>query len=123
MPVEVAFDSPLATAINTAIQPKLQEVGWATESDASSLAELIVLMLANGKSEEEIAAEMAGDLLHLEPGDSTAREFSSWLFQQIDQLNAQLNGAPEPAEGDVEMDTDALNAYVSPTTLHQASTN
>ncbi|TQV95920.1 nuclear polyadenylated RNA-binding protein Nab2 [Cordyceps javanica] len=115
MPVEVAFDSPLATAINTAIQPKLQEVGWASESDASSLAELIVLMLANGKSEEEIATEMAGDLLHLEPGDATAREFSKWLFQQIDELNAQLNGATAaPGEGDVDMDTDSLNAPTGP---------
>lgn len=112
MPVEVTFDSPLAAAITAAIQPKLQEVGWASESDASSLAELIVLMLANGKSEEAIAAEIEGDLLHLEPGDSTAREFSKWLFLQIDQLNTQLNGAPEQAEGDVEMDTDSLNAYV-----------
>ncbi|KAM3508455.1 hypothetical protein MY10362_001186 [Beauveria mimosiformis] len=114
MPVEVAFDSPLAAAINTAIQPKLQQVGWASEQDASSLAELIVLMLANGKSEEEIAAEMAGDLLHLEPGDATAREFSKWLFQHIDELNAQINGAPQPAEPDVDMDTESLNAPTGP---------
>ncbi|EGX90566.1 nuclear polyadenylated RNA-binding protein Nab2, putative [Cordyceps militaris CM01] len=114
MPVELNLDSPLATAINAAIQPKLQEVGWASESDASSLAELIVLMLANGKSEEEIATEMAGDLLHLEPGDATAREFSRWLFQQIDELNTQMNGVPAPAEGDVEMDTDSLNAPTGP---------
>ncbi|OAA63961.1 nuclear polyadenylated RNA-binding protein Nab2 [Cordyceps fumosorosea ARSEF 2679] len=114
MPVEVTFDTPLAAAINTAIQPKLQEVGWASESDASSLAELIVLMLANGKSEEEIATEMAVDLLHLEPGDATAREFSRWLFQQIDELNALMN-APAPSEGgDVDMDTESLNAPTGP---------
>ncbi|OAR03142.1 hypothetical protein LLEC1_05583 [Akanthomyces lecanii] len=123
MPVEVSFESPLAAAINNAIQPKLQEVGWASESDASSLAELIVLMLANGKSEEEIATEMAGDMLHLEPGDSTAREFSKWLFHQIDELNAQLNGAPLPAEGDVDMDTDSLNAPTGPRAMRNGQGN
>lgn len=108
MPVEIALNTPLADAINAAIQPKLQEVGWASESEASGLAEYIILMLVNGRSEEEIATDLAVDLLNLGPDDAGVREFSKWLFQQIDVLNAQLNGGEAPAqqEGAPEMDTD-----------------
>jgi hypothetical protein len=114
MPVEIALNTPLADAINSAIQPKLQEVGWASESEASGLAEYIILMLVNGRSEEEIATDLAVDLLNLGPEDASVREFSKWLFQQIDVLNAQLNGGEAPAqqEGAAEMDTD-MGADVS----------
>lgn len=127
MPVEVSLNTPLAEALNAAIQPKLVEVGWGTGgADDSALAEYIILMLVNGKTQDQIAAELSGDLLNLGPDDPSTRDFSQWLFEQIEALNAQLNGggntdsgANQDAATEGEMDTDMnagdvseLNAYV-----------
>ncbi|EHA57411.1 hypothetical protein MGG_09923 [Pyricularia oryzae 70-15] len=90
MPVEIALNTPLADALTSAIQPKLVEVGWGTGgADDSALAEYIILMLVNGKTQEEIAAELAGDLLSLGPDDPNALDFAKWLFEQIAILNGQ----------------------------------
>ncbi|TAQ89223.1 hypothetical protein B7494_g2434 [Chlorociboria aeruginascens] len=84
-------------ALNTAIQPKLVEVGWSSEgTDDSALSEYIILMLSNGKTQEQIAAELSGDLLNLGPDDPGARDFAQWLFQQVDLLNSQLNEGEFP---------------------------
>jgi hypothetical protein len=94
MSIEVVLDTPLSHALNAAIQPKLIEVGWSTGGDDdSALSEYIILMLVNGKTQEQIAAELSGDLLNLGPDDPGARDFSQWLFEQVVVLNAQLNGA------------------------------
>ncbi|KAI1465718.1 uncharacterized protein F4812DRAFT_437302 [Daldinia caldariorum] len=99
MSIEVAMNTPLADALNQAIQPKLVEVGWASGgADDSALSEYIILMLVNGKTQDQIAAELAGDLLSLGPDDPGARDFAKWLFDQIESLNAQLNGAPAQSE-------------------------
>lgn len=88
------MDSPLAHALNAAIQPKLVEVGWSTGgADDSALSEYIILMLVNGKTQEQIAAELSGDLLNLGPDDPGARDFSQWLFRQVDILNSHQIGA------------------------------
>lgn len=121
MSVEINMDTPLADALNAAILPKLVEVGWGSGgSDDNGLAEYIILMLVNGKSQEQIAAELSGELLSLPSDDPVVLEFSKWLFEQIDVLNAQLNGG-QPAGGEAmadasqegefsaEMDTD-MNA-------------
>lgn len=120
MPVEVSLNTPLAEALDSAIKPKLIEVGWATGSDDSALSEYIVLMLVNGKSQDQIAADLSGDLLGLPADDPTVHNFSRWLFEQVDLLNVQLNGG-QSASGDAmegasqdmtqggEMDTD-MNA-------------
>lgn len=95
MVVEVTLNTPLAEALSDVVQPKLSEIGWNTGGlDDSALGEYIILMLVNGKSQEQIAAELSNDLLNLEPDNSGAIEFSSWLFEQVDILNAQLNGQP-----------------------------
>ncbi|KAL7628786.1 hypothetical protein AAE478_000301 [Parahypoxylon ruwenzoriense] len=106
MAIEVAMNTPLADALNMAIQPKLVEVGWATGgADDSALSEYIVLMLVNGKTQDQIAAELAGDLLSLGPDDPGARDFAKWLFDQIEALNARLNGAP------IQLDSTAGGAF------------
>ncbi|TVY20560.1 Nuclear polyadenylated RNA-binding protein NAB2 [Lachnellula arida] len=92
MPVEVVLDTPLAQALNSVIQPKLVDVGWSTGGTENDLSEYIILMLVNGKTQEQIAAELSGDLLNLEPDNPDARNFSRWLFDQVDLLNSQLNG-------------------------------
>ena len=90
MSVEVALQTPLAHALNAVIQPKLVEVGWSTGGDDdSALSEYIILMLVNGKTQEQIATELSGDLLNLGPDDPGAREFSQWLFQQVELLNLE----------------------------------
>lgn len=104
MSVEVETGSPLALALNAAIIPKLSEVGWSTGGDDdSNLSEYIILMLANGKSQDEIAAELSGDLLNLGDNDPGAREFAQWLFQQVEQFTSQHNGGTGLAVGDAEM--------------------
>ena len=51
MSVEISIESPLAQALNSAIQPKLVEVGWSSGGgDEGQLAEYILLMLANNKT-------------------------------------------------------------------------
>ncbi|KAH8814952.1 hypothetical protein F5884DRAFT_693599 [Xylogone sp. PMI_703] len=102
MSVEVVLESPLAHALHAAIQPKLVEVGWSGTADESALSEYIILMLANGKTQDQVAAELSGDLLNLPLDDPGARDFSQWLFEQVEILSAQLNGggpgsASEPA--------------------------
>ncbi|KAF4979280.1 hypothetical protein FZEAL_4479 [Fusarium zealandicum] len=136
MPVQVSLNTPLAEALNAAIQPKLVEVGWGTGgADDSALAEYIILMLANGSSQDQIAAELSGDLLHLGPDDPSTREFSQWLFEQIDALNSQVNGGDSTSgatqEGAMggEMDTDMsagdasseLNAPTGPRSMRNGN--
>ena len=93
MAVEVTLNTPLADALNDVVQPKLVDVGWSTgASDDSALAEYIILMLVNGKTQEQIASELSNDLLNLGPDDVGAIEFSNWLFQQVEILHNQING-------------------------------
>lgn len=112
MSLEIGLGTPLAEALNAAIQPKLLEVGWGTGgSDDSALAEYIILMLVNGKTQDQIAAELSGDLLNLPHDDPVVHEFSKWLFEQVHILsapNGQQNGGGD-SMGDAaggEMDTD-----------------
>lgn len=124
MSIEVAPGTPLAEALNSAILPKLVEAGWGTGGDEDgALAEYIILMLVNGKTQEQIAHELSSELLSLPPDDPAVLAFSQWLFETLAQLHSQLNGAQAP-QGDApvsEMDTDMgapegseLNAYVPP---------
>lgn len=88
MPVEVALGTPLADALSLVIQPKLVENGWSTgDLDDNALAEYILLMLVNGKAQQEMASELSTDLLGLSPEDSGAKDFAQWLFEQVETLN------------------------------------
>lgn len=127
MSVEISLDTPLANALSAAIQPKLMEVGWASGSDDSALSEYIILMLVNGKTQEQIAAELSGELLNLPPDDPGALDFARWLFEQIGILNGQLNetqaaGNDAGAAGDMDTDMGAgdvseLNAPTGPRSM------
>ncbi|KAA8644417.1 hypothetical protein EYZ11_002774 [Aspergillus tanneri] len=97
MATMVAAGSPLAEALAIAIQPKLIEMGWSSDSgDDSALIEYVILMLINGKTQEQIAGELSNDLLGLGEGDTQALDFSRWLFEQVETLNQQLNGGGAP---------------------------
>ncbi|KAL7794513.1 hypothetical protein V8C37DRAFT_59803 [Trichoderma ceciliae] len=138
MSVEIGLGTPLADALNAAIQPKLLEVGWGTGGgDDSALAEYIILMLVNGKTQDQIAAELAGDLLNLSPDDPVVHDFSKWLFDQIHILSThdgQGNGgdsmgdfSPGDAAGG-DMDTDMgshgmpeLNAPTGPRSMRNGN--
>ncbi|KAK2736788.1 hypothetical protein FQN57_000560 [Myotisia sp. PD_48] len=99
MGISVELNTPLAAALNDVVQPKLVEVGWSSGGgDDSALAEYVILMLVNGKTQEQIAAELSNDLLSLGPEDTEAAEFSKWLFQQVELLDKQLNGGPSEPE-------------------------
>ncbi|ERT02801.1 hypothetical protein HMPREF1624_01103 [Sporothrix schenckii ATCC 58251] len=113
MPVEITMQSPLAEALQREVQKKLAENGWAPSDDSdNTMAEYIILMLVNGRQEDEISGELARDLLNLDPEDNSAREFSKWLFETVETQNATINGPPaaqvapahDNADQDVEMD-------------------
>ena len=111
MAVEVALNTPLAEALSNVVQPKLSEVGWSTGGlDDSALGEYIILMLVNGKTQEQIAAELSNDLLNLGPDDTGATDFAKWLFEQVHILNSQLNGFPAP-QASQEQQGQALPSY------------
>lgn len=118
MSIEVASGTPLAEALQGAVQPKLAEVGWSTGAqDDVALSEYIILMLINGKTQEQIANEIGTDLLGLGENDPQALEFAKWLFEQVHVMNAQLNGG---SQQDAEMSS-AQGAGVSGTESVSAS--
>ncbi|KAL8675042.1 MAG: hypothetical protein Q9168_000525 [Polycauliona sp. 1 TL-2023] len=111
MSVEVSLNTPLADALSNVVQPKLTELGWSSGGlDDSALGEYIILMLVNGKTQDQIASELSNDLLSFGPGDSGATDFASWLFEQVHLLNAQLSGdvAPQPQQAS---DAQAIPSY------------
>jgi hypothetical protein len=89
----VALETPLAETLSSAVHSKIVEEGW-TPDDDTSLAEYIVLMLANGKTQDQIASELAGELLQDAKGTS---EFAQWLFDQVNVLSSGGTGA-DPSE-------------------------
>lgn len=112
MAVEVTLNTPLAEALSNVVQPKLSEVGWSTGGlDDSALGEYIILMLVNGKTQEQIAAELSNDLLNLGPDDSGATDFSRWLFEQVDLLNSQLNGGSVQQQQPTVQAAQAIPSY------------
>ncbi|KAE8353619.1 nuclear polyadenylated RNA-binding protein Nab2 [Aspergillus coremiiformis] len=97
MTTMVAVGTPLAEALSNVIQPKLVEMGWSSDGgDDSALTEYVILMLVNGKTQEQIAGELSNDLLGLGEGDTQALDFSRWLFEQVETLNQQINGEDVP---------------------------
>jgi hypothetical protein len=93
MPATVAPETPLAEALANVVQPKLVEMGWSSDSgEDSALTEYVILMLVNGKTQEQIAEELSNDLLNLGEGDTQAIDFSRWLFEQVEVLNNKING-------------------------------
>ncbi|KAL8860401.1 MAG: hypothetical protein Q9178_003060 [Gyalolechia marmorata] len=97
MSVEVSLNTPLADALSNVVQPKLTELGWSTGGlDDSALGEYIILMLVNGKTQDQIAAELSNDLLSFGPGDTGAADFAKWLFEQVQLLHAQISGHAVP---------------------------
>lgn len=121
MAVEISMESPVAQQLNDLLRPKLIEVGWSTEGEEGALSEYIILMLVNGKTQEQIASELSGDLLNLGPDDPGARDFAQWLFEQVAYLQQAAHGVAQNGTGvvvqDAEMgDTTEIsgnNMYVS----------
>ena len=107
MTVQVVGNSALAQALQNVVQPKLVEVGWGGVDD-STLAEYIILMLVNGKTQDQIASELSNDLLGLGPDDHGAIDFSQWLFEQVELLNSQINKSSDDVDsGQPETDGEA----------------
>lgn len=113
MPATVAPETPLAEALANVVQPKLVEMGWSSDSgEDSALTEYVILMLVNGKTQEQIAEELSNDLLNLGEGDTQAIDFSRWLFEQVEVLNNKINGVASVPDA-------APAAQASPTSNNQ----
>ncbi|KAL1966299.1 hypothetical protein VTN77DRAFT_4652 [Rasamsonia byssochlamydoides] len=99
MPPTVTLGTPLAEALSNVVQPKLVEMGWSADGgEDSALTEYVILMLVNGKTQEQIAEELSNDLLNLGEGDTQALDFSRWLFEQVEILDKQINGAAQASD-------------------------
>jgi hypothetical protein len=127
--VEVQLGTPLAKALSQAIQQKFNELGWASGGADEALADYIVLMIGNGKTQQEITSELSTDFLSIPSDDPNLLEFVRWLFDHINTIDANLDG-PAPtndsamggAQEDTAMDgnfdasmtdgSNELNAYV-----------
>lgn len=97
MTTAVALGTPLAEALSNTIPSKVAEMGWSTGGgEDSALTEYIILMLVNGKTQEQISNELSNDLLGLGEDDTQALEFSRWLFEQVEMLDRQFNGGGNP---------------------------
>lgn len=109
----ITTDSPVGQALQARLLPKLMELGWSSGEQDDTLSEYIVLMLVNGNNEEEIAHELSTDLLSAEPDDPAPANFAKWLFEQVNEIQQQMQGgqaAPSgPAQeiigGDASADT------------------
>jgi hypothetical protein len=103
MSVEVALGTPLAEALNMAIQGKIAELGWANPgTEGSAMSEYFLLMLANGKTESEIAAEIAGVLsaqLGPEPAQSADAMDGAKDDPMDGSFDASMDTSDTPAAG------------------------
>jgi hypothetical protein len=118
MTSEVVLGTPLADSLQTSVQQKLAEAGWSTGGlDDSALAEYILLMLVNGKTQDQIASELSNELLGLAPEDTGGIEFTAWLFHQVAVLNGhggQENVAISADAPSTTIDSESGNAIAEP---------
>lgn len=104
----ISEESPLADQLKSAVQAKAIEHSWTQDEDDTSLAEYIVLMVANGKTQDQIAAELSGDLLQDAGG---IEEFTHWLTDYVAKLTG-AGGHEEPAQSvQAQADTSIPAAY------------
>ena len=97
MATDLAAGTPLAQSLQNLVQPKLAEFGWTTGGDDTTLFDYILLMLSNGKNEEQVATELSNDLLDEAEGENTdTHRFARWLFEQVDQLRGNFAGGNAP---------------------------
>lgn len=104
----ISEESPLAEQLKNAVQAKVLEAGWTQDDDDTSLAEYIVLMVANGKTQEQIAAELSGELLQDAQGTA---EFAQWLTEQVSLLTGGANKEDTAQEDTVQEDAPIPAAY------------
>lgn len=90
----------MAQAIQSAVQPKLIENGWVAEENDTTLSEYVTVMVVDGKTVEDITAELGGDLLGVGADDPAVGEFANWLFEQVRALAAP---APSVTDGNMDM--------------------
>lgn len=103
--IKVLNESPLAMALNQAIQLKLGELGWASGDSDTALAEFIVLLLVDQKEPDQVLEEITGGIIPVGPEDPSAKQFVEWLFDQIEVIHAQIgDDGAEGAQEDYAMD-------------------
>lgn len=108
MSVELVAGSPQAAQLQNQVQSRLVELEFSTEDDAA-LAEYIVLMVGNGKTQEQITVELATDFLGIETDNPSVLDFGIWLSEQVsnltggstqvDSTTSHAQPQPQPQEG------------------------
>lgn len=103
MAVEITTGTPLANALQSLIQPKLEALEW-IGGDDSTMSEYIVMMLASGKTQDEVASELFNDFQAMGVNEATALDFSRWLFEQVHALQNQESQQAQSSLGDAMQD-------------------
>ena len=95
MAAQVVANTTGATMLQSAVQTRLVELGWSTDgADDNSLAEYVVLMLQNGKTPQQVGAEMSSDM---GMDEAAASDFGHWLSEQIQLIGGQPAEDPQSA--------------------------
>lgn len=95
---QVEVGSPLAQAIQNAVQPKLVESGWVVEENDTTLSEYVTMMLVQQKDIQGVCAELGPDLLGLSEDDPGVVDFAKWLFAHVQRMVAPAQQAPAVQE-------------------------
>ncbi|EEB08302.2 poly(A) binding protein Nab2 [Schizosaccharomyces japonicus yFS275] len=82
-------NSEMSSKLHDAIEKKLTELNWSDE--AASLADFIIVMVTNGKNQQQIHEELV-DLV----GSELDASFSKWLFEKIDELEKPQTAQTRP---------------------------
>ncbi|KAI9722816.1 MAG: hypothetical protein M1828_004382 [Chrysothrix sp. TS-e1954] len=97
MATDIAAGSKQEAALQNALQARLIEAEFISGDD-STIADYIVLMIANGKNQSEIQAEVA-DTLDVSAEDQRTTELVAWLFQQVRLLQGQSSSEQNDVQG------------------------
>ncbi|EJT96742.1 hypothetical protein DACRYDRAFT_97521 [Dacryopinax primogenitus] len=89
------MNSPEQVALQEAVKRDMIERGWQAEDDPATLSEYAVIMLINGKPEDQVDAELSEIIPDYDFG------FSKWLFAEAERIASGIESAtpapPAPA--------------------------
>ncbi|KZO90349.1 hypothetical protein CALVIDRAFT_542754 [Calocera viscosa TUFC12733] len=90
MAVAISMNSPEQAIFQETVKKDMIERGWQAEDDPPTLSEYAVIMLINGKPEDQVDAELSEIIPDYDFG------FSKWLFDEAERI-ASGASAPAPA--------------------------
>ncbi|KZT53063.1 hypothetical protein CALCODRAFT_63694 [Calocera cornea HHB12733] len=90
MAVAITMNSAEQAALQETVKKDMIERGWQAEDDPPTLSEYAVIMLINGKPEDQVDSELSEIIPDYDFG------FSKWLFAEAERIASGV-AAPAPA--------------------------